>query len=298
MKKRDIIFVSIIVILLVIIFGLILCYNNQKDNPTEKSTIIAEVLAIGTDYLLVTTEEEIDYVIKTKDLKYKIGDKLKFELINIYKEKSPIEATANNITLVNEVETNTNKVEDDQDEKIIAPKEEIQNNNISQNEISSSPVENTEEEIINYFNDFNIELTNYKQDTNLENEIKLKFVKCIDFIFYEGTIGNKKFDDLTNETKIKILELAFIIDSKIDKILPDYKENISTTYQKIKTKLIEKYLEITTMICKSNEELCDNAKEIFKEIKNTFEISWDTIKELTEKSALKIKDWYEIWKYE
>ena len=40
---------------------------------------------------------------------------------------------------------------------------------------------------------------------------------------------------------MKILEIAMNIDSKIENKFPEYKEDISSSYQNIKSKIVEKY---------------------------------------------------------
>ena len=77
MKKKDLIFISTIIILITIIIILLIYYNKKEQLPEKEKTIEAEVLAIGEDYLLVTTKDDIDYVVYTKDLDYKVGDGLK-----------------------------------------------------------------------------------------------------------------------------------------------------------------------------------------------------------------------------
>lgn len=301
MKKKDIILISIIVILIIVIIGLLLFYRNNKDskNLTYK-TIEAEVLAVGEDYLLVTTDDEIDYVINTNDTEYEVGEKLKLELTEVDEIKIPIEATATKITKVGESSV---QVEDNQEDKVLPPQDSVDNTISNDSAINNTngeqEIENnyTEEDVIQYFSTLETELTNYNNDVSIGKKIKEKFVKCIDFIFYGGTIGGKTFDELSNTAKLKIIKLALSIDSKIDSVFPGYKESISNTYQNIKNKLVEKYLDITTTICTNEKELCENAKEGFKDLKSSFGITWDFIKNLAGTTTTKLKNWYEIWRY-
>lgn len=181
-------------------------------------------------------------------------------------------------------------------------------NNIQTKENKSSKTEikedtntftkNSEENVIKYFQDLDEELTNYNnKDETLGKKIKAKFVTCIDFLFYDKEINGITFKELTNKTKLKILEIAMSIDSKIDSKFPNYKEEINNTYQNIKSKTIEKYLDITTDICIEDQDLCNTAKENFQSLKENFGITWNLIKKLASSSTTKLKDWYEIWKY-
>ena len=111
----------------------------------------------------------------------------------------------------------------------------------------------TSQEVVTYFEDLNNEVTNYNNnDETLGKKIKSKFIKCVDFIFYDGEIGGKTFKELSNQAKLKILEISMNIDAKIDNKFPGYKESISSSYQNIKSKIIEKYLETTTNICNND----------------------------------------------
>ena len=149
-----------------------------------------------------------------------------------------------------------------------------------------------------YFENLNNELTTYDNNQTISEKIKSKFVKCVDFLFYDEEINGKTFKELTNATKLKILEIAMIIDSKIESKFPGYKESINTSYQNIKTKIIEKYLETTTNICNNDPDLCITAKEGFNDLKENFGITWEVIKELAKNGVTKLKDWYEIWRYQ
>ena len=306
MKKKDLILISIIIILVITLIGVIIYYNKYKFNTI---TTEAKILAIGSDYLLITTNNNEDYIIDKKDLsKYQVGDKIEIELTNIDKTTSPNKAKSNNIKII-EKSTNINNSDDS-----IENNKETENNNIKneqvQNKVNNNNQSNnqsnnqanhqmqyTEQEIITYFETLNNELTTYDNNQNLGEKIKSKFVTCIDFIFYEKEIGGKTFNELTNSTKLKILEICLAIDSKIETKFPGYKENINSKYQNIKTKIIEKYLDTTTTICNNNENLCNDAKKSFSSLKSNFNLTWDIIKNLAGTSITKLKDWYEIWRY-
>lgn len=308
MKKKDIILISIITVLTIIIIFLVVHILTTKN--TTNTTIEGEVLAKGNDYILLTTDDSTDYIINTKDTDYSEGDKIKVETKKVSKNKSPIEVTPEKITIIEKKE-NT-KIEDNQKDKITVPTENTQDNQTTTEEnnqnnqtsnntqtIQSTTEENySEDDVVNYFNDLDNNLTTYSNnDDTLKNKIKTNFVKCIDFIFYGKEIGGKTFAELSNNAKIKILKIAFSIDSKIDSKIPGYKDTISSAYHNIKSKLVEKYLETTTKICESDQELCKNAKAGFQDLKTNFGITWDIIKSIAGKGTIKLKNWYEIWRY-
>ena len=308
-RKRIILISSIILILIAIIIGIYLYLKNDRTKEENATKIIeAEVLVVGDDYLLVTTEDQIDYIINTEDLNYQIGDNLKLELIDIKEENSPIEATSKKITILNQEKEDTNSITEDQQPTTSSPTETNPNpntttpskesTNSSNNSNNNTEQNYTEEEVVNYFTNLDTELSNYTNDNSLGKTIKEKFVKGVDFIFYDGEIGGKTFDELTNSAKLKIIKLTLSIDNKIDSKFPGYKDSISSTYQNIKNKLVEKYLDITTSICEKDEQLCKTAKEGFQDLKKSFNITWDLIKELAGSGITKLKNWYEIWRYQ
>jgi len=286
MKKKIIILIAIITILLLTI---ILLLNNKT------KTIEANILVVGSDYLLVSTDDEIDYIINTKNKDFAIGDKIKIEINHINKNKTPYEANAKNITIITKYEESENNEETNKEE----PKNEnITNNNKPATDNNNNQVTKySDKDIINYFENLKNKITNYNNEHDISQEIKQKFVTCIDFLFYDKAIGGKTFKELTNETKIKVLELTLYIDSKIDTVFPGYKDSISQSYQNIKNKVITLYLDVTTDICTNNQELCNTAKEGFQNLKENFGITWDLIKDLAGTGISKLKDWYEIWRY-
>lgn len=138
------------------------------------------------------------------------------------------------------------------------------------------------------------------ENSNDENVIKNGFVKIVDFIFYDEEINGYTFDELTAEAKLKIMKIALSIDNKIDEYFPGYKETIGNgtkkIYNNIKGFVVELYLDTTTMICESNESVCQHAKEDFAFMKKSFGITWDLIKSFAEAGTDKLKAWYEIFR--
>ena len=220
-------------------------------------------------------------------------------IIYFNKNKTPtiLSGTSKNMILL-EKNIETNKQEENDNE--ITNNLQENNNKTNNQTLEKNETQNkeySEQEVIAYFKELNNEITNYNNDESVGKKIKEKFVKCIDFIFYEREIGGKTFKELSNSAKLKILEISMDIDSKIDNKFPGYKESISSSYQNIKSKIVEKYLETTTNICNNDEFLCVTAKEEFSNLKEKFGLTWDLIKEIASGGIKKIKTWYEIWKY-
>lgn len=303
MKKKETILISIIIILIISLIGTII-YFSKKENLTT----YGEVLIVGSNYLLVGTPDGTDYLIKTDNKDYQEGDALELVLTNIKKDEIPYEAKAKKITLIKNNQNNNHQDIDNNDNNLENNYEENNNqqntsNNETNNEQSNTnnnqTITSSETGIISYFENLNNEVDTYSNNQNesLGKTIKSKFVECIDFIFYGTEIKGKTFEQLSNEAKIKIISITLSIDSKIDEYFPGYKDTISKSYQNIKSKLIEKYLEITTNICNNNQDLCQTAKENFSGLKENFGITWSFIKDLANNGWTKLKDWYEIWRY-
>lgn len=280
MNKKNI---TIIIITFIIILGSIslMFYINLKDNkPIE---VEATVKLVGNNYIIVEDNNKKEYSINTKS-NYKVGDKIDFIIKDIEKNSNPIKGEIVEINLISR--------------DINFQIEDVQPNNETNNKVVETTY--TETDVVAYLTNLDNNLTNYSEDSNIEDTLKKGFVTVIDFIFYDGTIKGKTFNELSNETKIKVLELALSIDKKIEKYFPNYKEEISTKskniYTNAKNKTIELYLDITTKVCEDNEDTCETFKEGLNDLKENFNITWDNIKKYSKEGTAKLKEWYEIWK--
>ncbi len=126
-----------------------------------------------------------------------------------------------------------------------------------------------------------------------ESKLKKGFTNIVDFLFYGKEIKGKTFSELKDDAKFKILKIALSIDNKIDEYFPGYKDKISEKYQNVKYKIVETYVNITTKICTNNQELCINAKNDFKYLKESFGITFDYLKKYSIKGLDKLREWYE-----
>lgn len=156
-------------------------------------------------------------------------------------------------------------------------------------------IENKDNIVVSYFKDAQSKLEN----VNLRESAKENFITIVDFLFYGGTIKGYTFNELSSAAKLQILKIALTIDFYIDTYFPNYKETISKTtnkiYTSIKEKIIEKYLTITTAICKNDQSICEQAKSDFQQMKKSFSITWELVKNLAKSGTTQIKQWYEIY---
>lgn len=140
-------------------------------------------------------------------------------------------------------------------------------------------------------------LENSKNDKKLGEKAKDYFISAVDFIFYDKDIKGVYFKDLTSSAKLKVISLTLKLDNLIEKHYPEYKENISSSYKNVKTKLVELYLDKTSEYCakEGNEKVCEQAKFDFQELKKAYGITWEFIKNLGSKGLTKLKEWYEVY---
>lgn len=278
-KKKEII-LGIIILLIGISLSVFLIISSSK--PT---TIYATVTYLENNYLIVTTKTNQEYKIKTQK-NYEIGDQLSFEIKN-KKRTTPIEGEVKNIKKLNNNISFT--IEDERTPATTKTETNATNSKESffQNNLD------TPEELIPYLEELNQEID---KNPKLTTKIKQGFTQIVDFLFYNGTIKGKTFEQLSDETKLKVLKLCYTIDSKIEKKYPDYKEGIKDTTTSIKEKILSSYLDITTTLCTSNEEACQSAKEGLKEMKESFSLTWNSIKNMSGKYLSKLKSWYEVWR--
>ena len=171
----------------------------------------------------------------------------------------------------------------------------------------------SEQEITTYLFEVNNEVSEIvaKEEITSADEYTLKntFITLTDFIFYNGTIKGKTFNDLTTSAKESVLSIYEKIDSKIESKFPGYKETIKDksekTYNNLKDKvtnlkdeLLEKYKqEIGEENYTEQGEIIDESISTMKE---SFSPVIDTIveksKDVYEKAKDKASTWYEEFK--
>lgn len=289
MKKKFNFKIFLIIFFTILVFLYLIFFTIKKNAKIE---FIGDVKETGVYYIIVTDGANNDYLLEISNSDYNVGDKVNVIMKNI-KDKNPITGELVKIDTISK-----NVVFSITDE----PKKEVSEYSNNSNSGSNNNVANdnnitTDEQVISYFTKFSSEIDN---SSDFKGVIKEKFVKVVDFLFYGGAIGNVTFDSLTTSTKLKILQMTMIIDEKIERKFPNYKENISSTgsniYTNLKAKVLESYLDITSKLCTNEEELCNDAKNGLKNMKESFSITWDFIKEIGGVGIVKLKNWYEVWR--
>lgn len=197
---------------------------------------------------------------------------------------------------VQEKEKNESSKEIEKEEQVVTM-EEVQKNNMIKDDIKLT----NEEEVVLYFEEIEEEVnqeTNEPLTKTASQKLKNTFITITDFLFYDGTIGGVTFQELSEETKLKVLSITSRIDSKIETKLPGYKETIQTTAGKV-------YHNVSNMIKNGISSLQEKVRshvdddtyqayqEGKEELKEGFSNAGEKIVEAGKAVKDKVKNWYE-----
>lgn len=161
--------------------------------------------------------------------------------------------------------------------------------------------EQKEEYIVDYFENAENKIDQILQSDSvktIKTESKEVFVTLVDFLFYNGEIKGITYNELSDETKIKLLEIANNVDTKIEAKVPGYKDTIKDsagkTYKYAREKISDgkDYLE-QKIISEIGEEKYNN---IINDVKTGTDNTINYSKDIYETSKQKLKKWYEGWK--
>lgn len=290
-KLRNIVIIVFLTLVLILSVYLI---TSKKAESKEKNVTVT-ISTVKKNYLLGESNNE-SYIITNYKGDYKENDRVKFT----YKLKDKkIKDGIVSIAISDEdlISTKSNNIKE---ETVIETPSIKEDNTSSKKEIVSS---NENVQTVNNYSQSNIDDTvltyvNSMKNTN-QGSLKEGFINVVDFIFYNGQIKGHTFGELTDGAKLKVLETALYLDTKINKYFPNYKEEISNksgrAYNTVKSKVVSSYLNITSTICTKDATTCEMAKENFQTMKKNFGLYWSLIKEIATDSKNSIKNWYEIW---
>ena len=194
-----------------------------------------------------------------------------------------------------------NKVElvNDESKKESSETEFVQYDNTSYEDINNETIvyfESVEEEI---------DRAILSEEETISSKVKEKFILLVDFIFYGTEINGITFEELTDDTKQKLIEIVNRIDAKIEEKVPGYKETISSGAKDSYTYLVGKLKQGIDYLDEKAEEKIGTEK--YDEIKENVNEAKETIKEGSTKlidkgkqilnnAKEKVKNWYEGWK--
>ncbi len=210
-----------------------------------------------------------------------------------------------------ETVTENNEPQIEQDEPNINPVIESNPNETYTNEPNINTDKTTEEyssadeKAIETFNSIEEDIDNILNSetvNNAKDKAKGVFVTIVDFLFYDSEINGVTFDELTDNGKQKVLEIASSIDNKIENKFPNYKETISETAKDAFNKaseLIKKGANNLKEFSKEklgeeNYNAIINVKDEFVEYtKEAIDIIGDVGSDLLDSGKEYIKNWYE-----
>ncbi len=189
------------------------------------------------------------------------------------------------------------------------PVKEKKQGEVSVIEVNNNTSEEVaDEDVVNYVSTIEneIENINYTESNkkSIKEKLKENFIVLTDFIFYDGTIKGKTFNELSSDAKEEILELYEKIDNKIENVYPNYKEEIKDTSTKAYSKAKEMTISLKEYLKKSyidsvGEDTYQKEMEIIKDtkdqVKEKAEPIIDTAKEKTKETYEKTKDKLNTW---
>ena len=212
--------------------------------------------------------------------------------------------------------SNTNKSKNDN--LIITENSNNTNKDTSTSNDNSNDntVVETDEDLVEYIEDVELRVDEIVEKEEVskseENVLRNTFITLTDFIFYDGEIKGKKFSDLTDSCKEKIIDIYTKIDNKIESKYPNYKENIKETSKKVYKSAVEKAKQVKQNIqdkyrnyvgdenYNDTVEEYERDKQNMKDVYNIYEPYIETAKEKTKSGAKKVKEtlsnWYKNYK--
>lgn len=205
-----------------------------------------------------------------------------------------------NISNGNETNENVNKVKEE-------PKEEVpkQNNEIIKNEVSKPNYSTKDNTVINEMNNTLDSIDTESNSSNFSDKAKSTFISIVDFLFYDGTIKGITFNELTDDGKQKVLEIANKIDVKLEEVSPGYKDKISSTTSNAYNKASEIIKSGASSLNNFAKEklgdenynsIIDAKDELVKYSKNALNLVGSAGSKLFSSTKDKLNDWYQKFK--
>ena len=204
-------------------------------------------------------------------------------------------------------ENNIPQNDSDSKENTNEIKEEVpkQNNETIKNEVTKPSLSNKDNTVINEMNNTLNSINTESNSSNFSDKAKATFISIVDFLFYDGTIKGVTFNELTDEGKQKVLEIANKIDVKLEEKVPGYKEKISSTtsnaYNKA-SEIIKNGASSLNSFAKEKlgdenyNSIIDAKDELVKYSKNALNLVGSAGSKLFSNTKDKLNDWYQSFK--
>ncbi len=162
-----------------------------------------------------------------------------------------------------------------------------------QNTTTSSVVDSHEEELVETIHT----LSQEEQDDSVFKEA---FITITDFIFYDGTIQGKKFQDLKQEAKDQILRIYRVMEEKMEEKYPGYQDKFSQKAKDSYESLYGKTLILRKIILdeykeKIGEESYQNMVDSYQEGVNSLQDVYDEYQPKMKEEYENVKDRFSSW---
>lgn len=124
----------------------------------------------------------------------------------------------------------------------------------------------------------------------ITDKAKDGFITVIDFLFYDGTIADTTFAELSNKAKEKVIIFTSNLIEKVDVKYPDFRMTLSEKYQDASTFVVEKKKILVNKVKESlGDEKVNQISEYYQDVKGGLSNAY-------EKGKGKVKNWYDNFK--
>ena len=179
------------------------------------------------------------------------------------------------------------------------------NNETIKNEVTKPSLSNKDNTIINEMDNTLNSINTESSSSNFSDKAKATFISIVDFLFYDGTIKGITFNELTDDGKQKVLEIANKIDVKLEEVSPGYKDKISSTTSNAYNKASEIIKSGASSLNNFAKEklgdenynsIIDAKDELVKYSKNALNLVGSAGSKLFSNTKDKLNDWYQNFK--
>lgn len=179
------------------------------------------------------------------------------------------------------------------------------NNETIKNDITKPSLSNKDNTIINEMDNTLNSIDAESSSSNFSDKAKATFITIVDFLFYDGTIKGITFNELTDDGKQKVLEIANKIDVKLEEVSPGYKDKISSTTSNAYNKASEIIKSGASSLNNFAKEklgdenynsIIDAKDELVKYSKNALNLVGSAGSKLFSSTKDKLNDWYQNFK--
>lgn len=200
---------------------------------------------------------------------------------------------------------NVNEIKEETKGKEIYEEVPKKNNETIKNDITKPSLSNKDNTIINEMDNTLNSIDAESSSSNFSDKAKATFITIVDFLFYDGTIKEITFNELTDDGKQKVLEIANKIDVKLEEVSPGYKDKISSTTSNAYNKASEIIKSGASSLNNFAKEklgdenynsIIDAKDELVKYSKNALNLVGSAGSKLFSSTKDKLNDWYQNFK--